>query len=165
MANSHFSHAKDNAYQGIFEQYITDASFLWLLRSINVNQPHYNLEDLAELEQRIDNNLDALMHNFELSWELCQSELAFEQAGETFTAAIIAFRSRDINKIKFIVQHAFTNDETFKGMVSALGWLPKSLVADWLTKFLYSKDLNHKYLALAVCSLSLIHISEPTRPY
>lgn len=153
MPNSYSSNQQDNGYQNIYEQYIVDASFLWILRSISVNQPHYSLDDLAELEQRIDTNLDGLMHNFELSWEICLKELSFEQAGETFTAGIIAFRSRDINKIKYIVQHAFTNEETLKGLVSALGWLPKSLVSDWIAKFLYSKDLNHKYLAIAVCSV------------
>jgi len=153
MPNSYSSSHKNTAYQSIFEQYIIDASFLWVLRSINVNQPHYNLEELAELEQRIEKNLDGLMNDFELSWASCLDELSFEQAGEAFTAGIIAFRSRDFDKIKYIVQHAFTNNETFKGLVSALGWLPKNLVSDWLSKFLYSKDLNHKYLAIAVCSI------------
>jgi uncharacterized protein (TIGR02270 family) len=153
MQNSYLSTSKNNAYRSVFDHYIIDASFLWVLRSINVKQPHYTVEELAELDQRIERNLDGLMHNFELAWDICLEELAFKQAGETFTAAIIAFRSRDFDKIKYIVHHAFTNEETFKGLVSALGWLPKPLVTDWLTKFLYSKDLDHKYLAIAVCSV------------
>jgi len=144
---------KANSYRGIYEQYVVDASFLWVLRSVNVKQPHYYLSDLAELELRISDNLDGLMSSFELAWKICLEELVYEQAGETFTAAVIAFRSHDINKIKFIVAHGFTNEETFKGLVSALGWLPKTIVNDWIKKFLYSKDLNHKYLAIAVSSL------------
>lgn len=93
------------------------------------------------------------MCNFELAWEVCLQELVYEQAGETFTAAIVAFRSRDIEKIQYIVNHAFSNDETLKGLISALGWLPNKLVSEWLKKFLYSKNLNHKYLAVAVCSI------------
>ncbi len=34
-----------------------------------------------------------------------------------------------------------------------MGWLPEKLVHPWLKKFFTSKDLNHKYLALAACSV------------
>ncbi|MCP4324578.1 MAG: TIGR02270 family protein [Psychromonas sp.] len=142
-----------NAYRDICEQFVVDASFLWLLRSISVKQPHYNTTDLTDLEKRIDGNLDGLMCNFELAWEICLEELNFEQAGEAFTATIIAFRSRDVNKIKVVIDHAFVNDETFKGVVSAMAWLPKGLINEWLERFLFSKDLNHKLLAIALCSI------------
>jgi len=142
-----------NAFRDINEQFVVDASFLWLLRSISVKQPHYYLQDIAALEKRIDANLDGSMCNFALAWEICLPELEFEQAGEIFTAAIIAFRSRDINKIKQVIDHAFCNDETFKGLVSAMAWLPKSLIIEWVERFLYSKDLNHKYLAIAFFSV------------
>lgn len=142
-----------NAFRDINEQFVVDASFLWLLRSIGVNQPHYFTDDLINLEKRIDANLDGLMCNFSQAWEICLPELDFEQAGETFTAAIIAFRSRDVNKIKHIINHAFVNDDTFKGLVSAMAWLPKNLINEWVERFLYSKDLNHKYLAVAFYSV------------
>ncbi|KGJ92048.1 TIGR02270 family protein [Colwellia psychrerythraea] len=141
-----------NAFRDINEQFVVDASFLWILRSISVNQPHYYLNDLAELERRIDANLDGLMCDFSQAWEICLPELELEQAGESFTAAIIAFRSRDVDKIKHVITHAFSNDDTFKGVVSAMAWLPKNLTKEWVERFLYSKDLNHKYLALAVYS-------------
>jgi uncharacterized protein (TIGR02270 family) len=142
-----------NAYRDISEQFVVDASFLWLLRSISVKQPHYYLEDLAELEKRIDANLDGLMCNFELAWDICLEELSYEQAGETFSAAIIAFRSRNMDKIQHVVNHAFCNEQTFKGLVSAMAWLPKKLINEWIERFLYSKDLNHKHLAIALCSI------------
>ncbi|WP_157822481.1 TIGR02270 family protein [Psychromonas sp. Urea-02u-13] len=143
-----------HAYRDISEQFVIDASFLWLLRSISVKQPHYYLTDLADLEKRIDANLDGLMCNFELAWEICLEELRFDQAGEAFTATIIAFRSRDVNKIKVVIDHAFVNDDTFKGVASAMAWLPKPLIREWLERFLFSKDLNHKQLAIAFCSIT-----------
>ncbi|TQV85895.1 TIGR02270 family protein [Aliikangiella coralliicola] len=142
-----------SAYRDIFEQYITDASFLWVLRSIGVKQPHYSVSDIAELELRIDASLDGLMNSIDLAWELCKESLTFEQAGEAFTAAVIAFRSHDVEKIKTAVSAGLVNDETFKGLTSALGWLPGNLVHGWIQKFLTSKDLNHKYLAISACSV------------
>lgn len=153
MINTSNSQKQANAFRDITEQFVVDASFLWLLRSISVNQPHYFIDDLVKLEKRIDANLDGLMCNFPLAWEICLDELVYEQSGEMFTTAIIAFRSRDVNKIKQVVDHAFCNDETFKGLVSAMAWLPKNLVSEWAERFLYSKDLNHKYLAIAYYSV------------
>ena len=153
MIKNSIIHKQANAYRDISEQFVVDASFLWLLRSISVKQPHYFVEDVRNLEKRIDANLDGLMCNFELAWDICLEELVYQQAGETFTAAIIAFRSRDVNKIKQVIAHAFSNDETFKGLVSAMAWLPKSLIHEWAERFLYSKDLNHKYLAIAFYSV------------
>ncbi|TYK64486.1 TIGR02270 family protein [Colwellia echini] len=144
---------QENAYRDITEQFVIDASFLWLLRSIGVNQPHYYLDDLANIEKRIDANLDGLMCNFQQAWDICLEELQYEQAGETFTAAIIAFRSRDIDKIKFIVEHGSCNEETFKGLVSAMAWLPKNLNREWIDRLLYSKSLEHKYISIALCSV------------
>lgn len=152
MLNTNNLKQQANAYRDITQQFVIDASFLWLLRSISVKQPHFYLDDLTTLENRVNANLDGAMCDFESAWDICLEELVYEQAGETFTAAMIAFRSRDMSKIKHIVEHAFCNEQTFEGSVSAIAWLPKQLNKEWLEKFLVSKDLNHKHLAIAVCS-------------
>jgi len=145
--------ATTEAFKDVYEQHVTDASFLWVLRSIGLNQPHYSCEDIADLERRIDANLDGLMNSLDIAWEICLEALSFEQPGEVFTAAVIAFRSRDVEKIKTVVSAGLSNESTIKGLTSAMGWLPGNLVHGWVQKFLGSKDLIHKYLAVAVCSI------------
>lgn len=142
-----------NAYRDIYEQYVDQASFLWILRSIAVEQPHYSAEDLYELEQRIEAQLDGLMTAVEDAWDICLQALELEEPGEVFTATVIAFRSHDISKIQKAIEVGLINDDTAKGLISALGWLPGRLVHPWIKKFFTSKDLNHKYLALAACSV------------
>ena len=58
------------AYGELYERGTIDAAFFWLLRSIAVDQPHYTPGDLAEMEQRIDAQLDLLMS---LVSQLCGS--------------------------------------------------------------------------------------------
>ncbi len=142
-----------DAYSDIYEDYAESASFLWLLRSIAVTEPNYNTDEIAELEQRIEAQLNGLMTSIELAWQVCGNALDSEQAGEVFTATVIACRSRDMDKIKIAITAGFLNDDTFKGAVSALGWLPDNLAHSWINKFLSSKDLDHKYLALSACSV------------
>ncbi len=142
-----------NAYKDIYEQYVNEASFLWLLRSIAVEQPHYSSDSMLQLEQRIDAQLDGLMTSVDEAWNICLSALELEEAGEVFTSTIIAFRSHDMAKIQKVIEVGLTSDETEKGLISAMGWLPEKLVRPWIKKFFTSKDLNHKYLAIAACSV------------
>ena len=141
------------AYRDIYDQLSVDASFLWLLRTNAVNQPNFRSNDLLILERRVDARLDGLMVTPEESWELCAAAMETQQAGEIFAAAVLAFRSLDVSKIQCVIEVGLTSPQGFKGLVSALGWLPGRLCHSWIKKFLTSKDLNHKYLAVATCSV------------
>ena len=74
-----------HAYRDQYERGVVDAAFLWLLRSIAVDQPHYTLSDLGELERRLDAQLDLLMSSLDLGWQACDAALALQQPGEVFT--------------------------------------------------------------------------------
>jgi len=40
--------------EDIVSQHAEEAAFLWLLRDNAVRAPHYNLKDLADLEERVE---------------------------------------------------------------------------------------------------------------
>ncbi len=141
------------AYAHLYERMVDDVSFLWLLRSLAVNRPAYYTEDLAELDLRIQAQLDALMSSPEQSWEWCVSALEFQQPGEMFTASIVAFRSLDVKKIQHVVETASTDERLIPALISALACLPGKRVNSWVKKFLTSKDLSHKYIAIAASSV------------
>ena len=141
-----------NPFGHIVEQHIEDASFLWVLRAAAVRQPHYSATDLLELENRIGNHLDGIMVSLEKAWPLCLEATVFEESGEAFVLAVTAFRSLETEKIQTAVEFGFRNEDTYKGLISALAWLPGSLCHDWIKKFFSSKDLRHKLLALSACS-------------
>ena len=142
-----------HAYRDMYVQGVVEASFLWLLRSVAVNQPHYTSIDLGELEQRIDAQLNLLMTSMELGWGACDAALELQEPGEVFAATVTAMRSHEIPKIQKAVQVGLSNERTFKGLVSALGWLPAEIIRPWVERFLNGKDMNHKYLGVAACSI------------
>ncbi|HWV14057.1 MAG TPA: TIGR02270 family protein [Cellvibrio sp.] len=141
-----------NAYHHINEQLAEDAAFLWLLRSLAVDRPHYTNADVIDLERRIDSLLNALSASPEDAWQVCETALEREQPEEVFMAGVFALRGLHVGQIQRVVEVAMASRHCFGGLVSALAWLPASIAHPWLKKFFTSKDLNHKHLAVAVCS-------------
>lgn len=155
MANlntSNYLNSK-NAYKSAYEQYVSDAAFLWVLRSIAINQPHYNTNDLFDLEQRIEARLDGLMTLIDTGWQACEDALELQEPGEIFTAMVIAMRSHEIRKIQKVVEVGLENERATPGLISAMGWLSSELVNPWIERFLKGKVMNHKYLGITSCSV------------
>jgi len=141
------------AYLETYEQFASDGAFLWMLRSVAIKQPHYNAKDVAQLEQRIDAQLDGLLSSIEQGWQVCKQGLDVVGPGEVFTAMVFAMRSRDVKKIQFAVEVGLSDPLAVSGLISALGWLPEHVVEPWIKRFLNGKDLRHKFLGIAACSV------------
>lgn len=109
--------------------------------------------DVAELEQRLDAQLDVLMTPPDLGWQACEAALSAQQPGEAFTATVVAMRMRDVKKIQIAIDSSLTTPATFRGVVSALGWLPAAIAGPWIERLARGKDMNHKYLGIAACSV------------
>ncbi len=143
----------NQSFYSIYEQYINEAAFLWILRSIAINEPHNNQHDILQLEQRINAQLNGLMTSMELGWKVCEESLELQEPGEVFASLIVAMRSHDFTKIKTVVDIGLMSHSATKGVVSALGWLSADIVNTWIERFLNGKDMQHKYLGVAACSV------------
>lgn len=142
-----------NDYDDIIEQQFDEAAFLWVLRSVAVDQPQYTPKEIKVLEKRIELHLEALFAHPDKAWNICENSDGFVDAGEFFTMFVVAFRSLDVKKIQMAVEVSLASEKAFKGITSALGWLPDKISLGWIKKFLLSKDLEHKRLAIAAYSL------------
>lgn len=151
---------QDSSFTSIYEQYVNEAAFLWILRSIAINEPHNNQQDILALEQRIEAQLDGLMSSIEIGWQICEQALEIAEPGEVFTAMVIAMRSHDTEKIKQVVDIGLSSDSAEQGLISAMGWLPDDISNTWIERFLKGKDLSHKYLGVAACSVRRVDIGE-----
>ncbi len=145
--------AMHHAYHNIYEQYVHEASFLWILRSIAVGEPHNDINDILTIENRIVVQLDGLMTSMDLGWQVCEQALEILEPGEMFTAMNIAMRSHDSAKIKIAVDAGLSSKAALPGLVSAMGWLTNDIANSWIERFLNGKDMRHKYLGIAACSV------------
>jgi len=142
----------------IVTQYAEEATFLWLLRDAAVKQPHYNLSDLAELDDRIEAHLDGLRITGEPGWEICKEALAMEDVGEVFAAAVLAFESGEEDHVQTVLEASGGDPELARGLISALGWLELAQVEKHVHNLADSDSHELRYLALAACA---VHRQDP----
>lgn len=108
----------------IISQHAEEAAFLWLLHDAAVRAPHYSLEDLARLDERIEAHLDGLRVNGEPAWGVCRKQLEeIGEVGEIFAAGVLAFESGLPERIEPVLKVAAAKPEVLRGLVSGLGWV------------------------------------------
>ncbi len=137
----------------IAAEHADEAPFLWFLRDLAVHAPQYDLDDLVELDERVDANLDGLRVAGELGWELAAAQLELQEPGEVFAAAVLALESRNPKRLDQVLAVAEEVPETTRGFVSALGWVtPKQLKGTGKT-FLNGGSPFLRRLGIAACAL------------
>ncbi len=142
----------------ILEQHAEEAAFLWLLRDSAVNEPHYSLSDVAHLDDRTEAHIDGLRIAGDEGWEICKETLTWEEAGEIFTAAVLAFESGDEDRIQTVLEAVGDVPELGRGIVSALGWLSFQKTEKFIQSYLSSESPVLSRIGMAACS---VHRQDP----
>jgi uncharacterized protein (TIGR02270 family) len=139
--------------QDIVAEHADEAPFLWSLRDLAVSAPNYALEDLAELDERVEAHLDGLRLAGPAGWELCVEQLANEEPGEVFVAAVLALESRSPTQIQPVLTVAEEVPETTRGFISALGWVTPQQLKGTGKTFLNGGSPFMRRLGIAACAL------------
>lgn len=142
----------------IVTQYAEEAAFRWHLRDNAVCAPHYSLDELAELDNRVEANLDGLRIAGQTGWDLCVKTLAQGDAGECFVAAVLAFESKDESRIQIVLDKGSGVYKLSRGIVSALGWLPYEKTEPHIRTFISSQFPEYRRIGMAA---SAIHRKDP----
>jgi uncharacterized protein (TIGR02270 family) len=107
----------------VVSQHAEEAAMLWLLRNNAVHAPHYDLADLAKLDDRVEAHLDGLRIAGDEGWALCEEQLAVNEVGEVFAAGVMAFESCNEERIEKVLGVVEKETTLGSGLISALGWL------------------------------------------
>ena len=137
----------------IITQHAEEASFLWLLRDHAIRAPHYSLTDLAELDDRVEAHLDGLRIAGDAGWEMCKEGLGYEEAGEVFAAAILAFESEDAARIETVLTAGSPSLELSYALVSALNWLSYPQAQIPIQQLLNTTSPDLRRVGIAACAM------------
>lgn len=137
----------------IIDQHAEEASFLWLLRNNAVIAPHYDLDDLAKLDERVEAHLDGLRIAGEYGWQVCSENLQIKEAGEIFTAAVLALEGRSTERINQVYDCVEQAPDTTNGLISAFGWVEKNDLQGKVSGLLVSSNPLWRRVGISACAI------------
>jgi uncharacterized protein (TIGR02270 family) len=120
----------------IIEHHARDAAFLWHIRDAAVHSPTFDLKSLNRLDDRVDAHIDGLRIAGNVGWEVCKAHLANPEAGELFTATVLAVDRADVRALAAVLAHGARSSAPVRGIVSGLGWPPLVQVRRFLNELL-----------------------------
>jgi uncharacterized protein (TIGR02270 family) len=118
-----------------------------------VHAPHYDLDDLGRLDERIDANLDGLRIAGQDGLETVLALLGTDTVGEMFACAVLAFESVNGKVLSRLSEHLRSAAETERGYLMALGWLDWERLAPWIERMLAAPEPMFRRLGLAACGM------------
>ncbi|MFZ1987194.1 MAG: TIGR02270 family protein [Desulfatitalea sp.] len=142
----------------IIEQHAEEAAFNWLLRDRAVTEPHYDLADLAHLDDRVEANLDGLRIAGEAGWGICQAAMAVGEPGEIFAAGVLAFEKMIPARMDTVLAAVEPDAGLQRALVSALGWIDFEVVADAVRRL---SDADLSFLKCIGLAAHAVHRRDP----
>ena len=149
--------AKEFARELCFEL-TREAASLWLQRTRAVCAPHYNLQSLLELDERLEAQIDALRVAGEQGREVSMAGLEGGLPEYFFAPAVLAFESCDETRISLLLEKAGKTPIASEAVIEALGWLTLEQALPHIKKLLASADPVHQYIGMAA---SAFHRYDP----
>jgi len=142
-----------NIIPNIIDQHSEEAAFLWGLRSTAVSAPHYSLQDLADLDERVEAHIDGLRIAGKYGFEVCIKNLEYKAAGEMFAAGVLALENGDADHLEPIYQLAESEPEMIPGLISAFGWVQPDQLQGKVSGLLASKNPLWRRVGISACAI------------
>jgi uncharacterized protein (TIGR02270 family) len=137
----------------IFEQYASEAAFLWSLRDAAVGAARHDLGSLCGLDERIEAHLDGLRLAGEDGWRLCVEVLEDAAPEGVFVAMVLAIERPGWRDVARILDVGGGEPRLARGIVAALGWAPFERVRSVLLGLLFPRCSSALHvLGVAACA-------------
>ncbi len=134
-------------------QHAEDAAFLWLTRDNAVRAPHYSLQDIVKLDDRVEAHIDGLRVAGDDGWTLALDELKHPEAGEYFAAMVLALESGRKERVAAVLERA-TEDGPSRGVVSALGWVDWEQAKPAIAGLIAAPEPRLRRIGIAACAIT-----------
>lgn len=133
----------------VIEQHAEEAAFLWMQRDSAVLAPNYSLNDLADLDERVEANIDGLRVAGQVGLEISEEALGNEGPGEVFAASVLAFESKDTERIQKVLGAGCSDPKLERALISAIGWIPFDKVEDEVMKLVQNESSEIRRAGIA----------------
>jgi len=135
----------------VTERHCQEAAFLFRLRREYVKRADVGLEDLTDLDERLESHLDGIRVAQGRGWQACQRALADAGTGAVFVAATIALQSKAWNRIAPLLAIVEADECLWPGLIGAFGWASSGDLQGVVKSLLVSDVAFYRRVGLAAC--------------
>jgi len=135
----------------VVAQHAEDAAFLWLLRDSAAKAPNYKLKDLADLDERVEANIDGLRVAGDTGWDFSKQLMDKDEPGSIFSTAVLALEGEDTVKIQMVYEKVESNPEFSDELIAAFGWVEARFLQGKVHGLLVSSSLFWRRLGISAC--------------
>ena len=119
--------------KSILEEHFEELQMLWELRVSAIRDPDYLLEDVAELDERIEAHVDGLVLGEQHARPILEEGIGGDEASVVFAAAYVLLRLQDQAAADLVMDTLKeAQDEQVDGLRQALSQGPLDLVGERL---------------------------------
>ncbi|RON13131.1 TIGR02270 family protein [Pseudomonas frederiksbergensis] len=134
----------------VVTEHADEASFLWSTREQAALAPHYHLDQLALLDERVLAHLEGLRVAGETGLQLATQALGDLNSGTLFVAGWLAFALQNREAMSHTFSIALSDPELSDALISALSWLDWDDLEPLLQRLAESPLSAHRAVDLAV---------------
>jgi uncharacterized protein (TIGR02270 family) len=147
----------------VVEEHAEEAAFLWMLRDAAARSADYTLEELAELDDRLDAHLEGLRVSGAAGRKIWAETLAAEETspGADFARGVLALQEGDAVAWRALLDEARDDPARERELISALGWSSLDTVEPRLRDMLADPALDPGGIALRGLA---VHRQDPGPP-
>lgn len=145
------------------EEHAVELSLLWELRDHAVDEPHYTLQDLFDLDERIAAHADALLLHGVQGRRACAESLAEGEAPEIFAGALTAARSDDPGLTTDVIERSMQVEGGPRALTGALAWCGPLCGMDIRRQLLTAAAAELRTIGIASSAACGIDPGEPLR--
>jgi uncharacterized protein (TIGR02270 family) len=141
----------------IVKRHLEDAGFLWHLRQRAVLSAEYTLEDLAELDERLQAHLEGLLIAVQDGWQLSAEALEENGPGAGFAATWVLLSQRDVDKVVALVERHAQQPQFYSALLGAFGRVAPASLQGIVRSLLNSPSGKIKQLGIEACIAHGVH--------
>lgn len=134
-------------------QHADEAGALWLRRDEAVRAVDYSLRDLADVDDRLDANLQGLRCAGDVGLRACNALLASGQPGDLFAPTVLALENDDTARLDALLAIAEAAPSMARALISAFGWVSPQYLTGVVAMMLASSSAFARRVALASCAV------------
>ena len=125
--------------------------------------PHYSLQDLEDLDERVEAHIDGLRVAGASGWVFCSEGLQQQESGEVFTAAVIALEGDKPQRLREVYAAVEMAPETERGLISAIGWINPDKLKGKIAALLSSDAPMWRRVGIAACAVHRVDCGDHLR--